>query len=301
MGGRQAGADSAGRRRLERDRRRAGCGLEPANCIDGRKGAALNERALISSVSSSAPVAVILAAGLGTRLKTVHADLPKGLLEIGGEPIIRRSMSALREAGVREHVLVAGWRSDIYREWCGKNSPETRLVENPAYESTGSLRSLVCGIEAARGRDVLIVESDLLYERRAPVRLIEAGKPDAILVSGFTDSRDEVWVQPDAGGNLAHLGKRAIDGKPVLGELVGLSRLSAPLAQALERVSRNLPPTAHYEDGFNALAAAGHSLALVHVPDLAWCEIDDPGHLERARVTVWPRIIAADGGQARIT
>lgn len=245
-----------------------------------------------TSATISAPVAVVLAAGMGTRLQAVHADLPKGLLEIGGQPLMQRSVAALRSAGVTDFVFVLGWKAEAYRRWCVRHCPEARCVENAAFASTGSLRSLIAGwLAVPPGRDVLVVESDLLYERRAPALLLKSEARDAILVSGFTKSGDEVWVQPKADGHLAHLGKRPRADLPVLGELVGLTRLSAGLGRALEEAAATLPAQAHYEDGLNTLAA-DHPLSLVHAPDLRWCEIDDPAHLERALRLVWPSIAA---------
>jgi 2-aminoethylphosphonate-pyruvate transaminase len=236
----------------------------------------------------SAPVGIVLAAGLGSRLQSVHSAAPKGFVEIGGAPIIQRSLAALRAAGVREFVIVAGWMSDHYRDWAA-GDPSIALVENADYATTGSLRSLLIGCAAAPGRDVVAVESDLLYESRAAELLLSAPSPDTLLASGFTGSGDEVWVY-GADDRLEHLSKTPWNGREALGELVGLTRLSAATVAQLTLAARELPASAHYEDGLNAVAPH-RTIALLHVPDLVWCEIDDEQHLQRARSNVWPRIL----------
>jgi len=237
------------------------------------------------------PTAVILAAGLGARLRSVQPDEPKGFVVVGEGAIIARSLRLLRAAGVHDLVLVAGWREEVYRAFLARHHPAARLVINRDYATTGSLASLVLGARGAAG-DVLVVESDLLYEYRALTALLAAPGRNTLLASGPTGSGDEVWVY-GRGGRLAHLGKGAWAGAPRLGELVGLTRLSGELAQALIAAASGLPASAHYEDGINAVCPR-HAIEVLRLDDLAWCEIDDGGHLARARQSVWPRIEAAE-------
>jgi choline kinase len=226
---------------------------------------------------------------MGTRL---NAAQPKGLVEVAGRPLIARSFEALQSAGVREFLVVTGWHGEAYEAWCARHAPGIRCVTNPDFATTGSLRSLCRGLARIPGRDFMVVESDLLFERRAAVRLLAAPE-SSILVSGFTGSRDEVWVYGTSRGELDEMTKIRRDGLAPVGELVGLSRFTAEVGAALIAVESALPPTAHYEQGLNALAR-GHPLHLELVPDLAWCEIDDRQHLARAIDVIWPRIQAAD-------
>src|SRR4051812_42159334 len=98
------------------------------------------------SSASPALTAVILAAGMGSRLRSVHSEKPKGFIEVGDGPIIGRSVSLLIAAGVREIVLVAGWRNEVYREFLSSSFPDVRMVINADYANTGSLASLVIGV-----------------------------------------------------------------------------------------------------------------------------------------------------------
>lgn len=265
----------------------------PAYSVDDKKCLRSISAALRPPAPSNRPVAVVLAAGLGSRLQSVQSARPKGFVEIGGKPIIARSVEAVRRAGVSEFVFVVGWRREIYREWCARECAGAVCVENPEYATTGSLRSLLLGAAAVPERDLIVLESDLLYEQRAPDLLLSAADMDTVLISGFTQSRDEVWAYESAPNRLGHLTKqRAAVGEPV-GELVGLTRMSASLIRDLGTAARAMAATAHYEDGLNAVAAA-RAVTLLPVPDLAWCEIDDPAHLTRARDVVWPRIVTAD-------
>ena len=236
----------------------------------------------------SAKTAIILAAGLGSRLQ---ADRPKGLVEVGSGPVLGRSLTLLRAAGITEIVRVGGWMQEVYREYLQRNFPMVRMVSNPNFANTGSLASLVIGLRATVG-DVLVVESDLLYEKRAVATALAAPGADVLLASGYTASGDEVWVYA-RDGRLAHLAKAAWTGAPRVGELVGLTRLSRPAANELIAAAATLPAAAHYEDGLNRLCAA-RPVSVCLVPDLQWCEIDTADHLRRAREQIWPRILDSD-------
>jgi len=249
--------------------------------------------ATMQTACNSAPTAIILAAGLGSRLQ---ADRPKGLVEVGPGPVLGRSLTLLAAAGVAEIVLVGGWKQEVYREYLQRNFPAVRMVSNPDFATTGSLASLVIGLRATAG-DVLVVESDLLYERRALAAVLAAPGAEVLLASGYTASGDEVWVYA-RDGRLAHLAKTAWTGAPRVGELVGLTRLSRPAADGLIAAAATLPAAAHYEDGLNLLCAA-RPVSVCLVPDLQWCEIDTADHLRRAREQVWPRIVDSDHTAAR--
>lgn len=66
--------------------------------------------------------AVILAAGRGTRLEPLTEDTPKCMLPLAGKPILEHVIKAVRKAGIREVVLVVGYREEKIREYFGEGS-----------------------------------------------------------------------------------------------------------------------------------------------------------------------------------
>ena len=231
---------------------------------------------------------VILAAGLGSRLGPMGQEIPKGLLQLGGESLIERSHRLLCAAGAGPVTLVVGHRAEAYRQL----PLPLRFVNNPDYASTGSLRSLVLAYEELQD-DLLVLESDLLFERRALWELLLDPAPNRILTSGFTGAGDEVYVDAPE-GRLRGLSKSldSLQGAAV-GEFVGISRFSREMLEDLKAWGAK-HPQAHYEsDGVVALCTQ-HRVATVHVPDLIWTEVDDPQHWERCQREVWPRIVVSD-------
>jgi len=66
--------------------------------------------------------AVLLAAGRGTRMRELTADLPKPMIEVRGKPVLQHIVEGLREAGVREFLLIVGYRSDTVQNFFGDGS-----------------------------------------------------------------------------------------------------------------------------------------------------------------------------------
>ncbi|MEC9376114.1 MAG: phosphocholine cytidylyltransferase family protein [Pseudomonadota bacterium] len=237
-------------------------------------------------------LAVILAAGMGTRLQGEHPGKPKGLLEIGGRSIIETSILNLRQAGIRKIIIVTGFGSDQYSWLEIQYDGLVQLIYNPEFSSSGSMYSLYCA-RTAIDEDFLLLESDLIYDARAIDILIEDQSDDAILLSGPTRAGDEVYVAA-SDGLLTGMSK---DESSLLcspsGELVGISKISQGLFNLMKTLSGNVFESSlqyDYETDCLVAAARTHEISCLLVEDLDWAEIDDAEHLRRAREEVWPRI-----------
>ena len=135
--------------------------------------------------------AVILAAGMGIRLRELIGLCPKGLLEINGESLIDRSLRLLKKEGIERVVLVTGFQEALYHRHLKnkKNIPNLEFVHSPRYSETGSMHSLFVAKDALH-EDFLLLESDLLYESRALKSVLDFKGSDVVLSSGKTGSKD---------------------------------------------------------------------------------------------------------------
>ena len=238
--------------------------------------------------------AIILAAGMGVRLRSFGDDRPKGLIEIEGETLVGRSVRLLREAGIAQITIVIGHGAARYERFAA-GQPDIELVLNEQFATTGSMASLARALVAVR-RDVLVLESDLVYEARALNALLPGAAANVTLASGPTGAGDEVWAYAPE-GRLEVLSKNVHELPAISGEFVGITRLSWPAGQAmLGRFDEFVRAHGHgrmdYETG--ALAAVARSLPIaVHlIADLCWGEIDDERQFERVVSRVWPIVDA---------
>jgi len=242
-------------------------------------------------VKTAVTTAVILAAGMGTRLRGELEDRPKGFLELGHRPIITESIERLAATGIDDVIIVTGHCADYYERLANHSGGLVRTVHNDRFADSGSMYSLYCarGLLAA---DFLLLESDLIYEPRALDVLLAHPAGDAILLSGPTHAGDEVYVETRDGQLVAMSKDRAALGD-VAGELVGITKVSAALFGVMQRISTDAFASSlrfDYETDCLVAAATEHAIACPVVEDLVWGEIDDPAHLQRARDTVYPEI-----------
>ena len=111
----------------------------------------------------SMPVAVIPVAGVGTRLRPHTHTMPKALLHVAGKPMVAHILDELREAGVRDFVLVVGYMGDRVRQTVTRLYPDLHLefVEQP--EQRGLGHAIYLTREAVGKRDAIIVLGDTLF------------------------------------------------------------------------------------------------------------------------------------------
>jgi 2-aminoethylphosphonate-pyruvate transaminase len=244
--------------------------------------------------------AIIMAAGMGLRLKDRTADMPKGFLEIGGVPIVEWSVKKLTAAGVEEIIIGTGHCA----EWYGRLAeryPCVTLVHNGAYASTGSMGTLALCAGKAAG-PVLILESDLIYDDIGLFVLNNDPRPNLVLASGKTGSGDEVYLEADGEGRLLGNSKRKEDLRSVYGELVGITKLDRQVLDAMiafhdahcgeqPRMDYEAAMSAVSRDALGGKLPGDRAIGVRKIEHYVWQEIDDESHYRRAVEQTCPRIL----------
>ena len=93
--------------------------------------------------------AIILAAGMGSRLFSLTMNQPKPLLEIGPTTIIGRLVNQFRELGIKSIVIVVGYKKDLIKSYFAGDKDIT-IIEYRDYHSsnkrrtTSKLRNILC-------------------------------------------------------------------------------------------------------------------------------------------------------------
>ena len=105
--------------------------------------------------------AIILAAGFGMRMVPINTEMPKGLLEVNGEPLIERIIKQLHEVGIQEIYIVVGFMKEKYEYLMDEYGVE--LVVNPDYAAKNNLHSLRLVKEHLE--NAYIVPCDIWYDR----------------------------------------------------------------------------------------------------------------------------------------
>lgn len=105
-----------------------------------------------------APHSVVLAASRGVELGALTEDRPKCMVDVRGQPLLRRLVDTLHGGGIHDITVVRGYRKDMV------NLPSIRTVDNDAFESTGELATLACAAERIDG-EILLAYGDILFRQ----------------------------------------------------------------------------------------------------------------------------------------
>lgn len=249
----------------------------------------------------SVSTAIILAAGMGMRLRSEHTGRPKGLVRVHGDTLVGRSLRLLSRFGMDRIILVTGYEAAHYQAMAAA-WPNVELVHNDRYATTGSMASLDLALDVVDD-DVLVLESDLYYESRTLDLLLATKVEDVVLVSGPTAAGDEVWVQAPT-GQLQAMSKDRSTLSSVFGEFVGVCRFSRFLTKRMRHAFRAFQ-NAHghgmmsYETDALVQVCTEQPVTVHLEPTLLWGEIDDASHLRRVRDTIAPRVARIEGQGAR--
>lgn len=236
--------------------------------------------------------AIVLAAGVGSRLRPFTADRPKCLLEVGGRTILDRQLDDLRQCGVTDVTVVVGYFGDQIRARYGDRM---HYVANERYEETNSLYSLwLAREELVSG--ALILNSDVLGARRLFERLLESPAPDAILVElGNAFEPEDMKVRLN-GRQVVDFGKH-LPPEQSHAHNVGVAKFSADGGRHLGECLDRLVTAGHENDwaprAFREFATQWPLMA-VDTDGLPWIEIDFVEDLTRARMDIEPTLLAVD-------
>lgn len=228
--------------------------------------------------------AVILAAGMGSRIRDSHT-LPKGFITLGEQTIIEESIYNLYACGITDILIVTGFSASHY-EALAKKKQQFSTFFNPQYHCFGSLYSLYCAKQFITD-DFLLLESDIIYERRAVASAMNDLHKNLIVVSGETCSGDEVYVEA-LDNKLIRMSKQKdqLAQDNILGEFVGINKISLQayhfLVNELNNDQRLLEQGYYDEQGL--VVITGYSdVHCLKMPDLLWSEIDNSIQFEHAK------------------
>jgi NDP-sugar pyrophosphorylase family protein len=149
-----------------------------------------------------APRAVILAAGLGSRLRPLTLDRPKPLVQVHGTPILHNALHNLAAMGVREATVVIGYCGDVIKRSCGDEFAGIRLeyVPSSVFERTGSAYSLWLARDTLLGGDTLLLEGDVFFEPMILTRVLGSLQGNAGAISPFDATMSGSAVTLSANG-----------------------------------------------------------------------------------------------------
>ena len=184
---------------------------------------------LEKKINKSKTKALIVAAGLGSRLKSHTEDLPKCMLDFGGKTLLQRQIQAYKECGINNINVIRGYKKNKI------NYKNLNYVENKDYKNNNILNSIFYGEEIING-NVIIAYSDILFESSVVKRLLDSDHDISVVVDidwrGYYVDRKEHPLSEaenvifNSNNEVIKIGKIATEKKEVHGEFIGMIKLS---------------------------------------------------------------------------
>lgn len=140
--------------------------------------------------------AIILAAGIGNRMRPLTDQLPKTLLKIGEKTLIENIIDSLIEENIHDIVVVLGHEADKLRHFilAKYTKQKFHFVLNPKYKETNNIYSLHLAINSIGSDDLILIESDLFYKHEVLKKLIRSPYANVALVDKFRMGMDGTVV-----------------------------------------------------------------------------------------------------------
>ncbi|MFO0661801.1 MAG: phosphocholine cytidylyltransferase family protein [Polyangiaceae bacterium] len=238
--------------------------------------------------------AVILAAGTGSRL-VANETFPKPLKPVAGVPLIVRILKVLQSEGIREAVIVVGYRGQAIRAALAAEpslAMTLHFVENDAYDRKNGVSLLKA--KQFIDRPCLLMMADHLISPELVRRVRSADAPRGACLLGVDHDIERVF-DLDATkvrlqqGRIVDIAKDLSDYNAID---TGVFRIGPELISELERIYASVGD-ASLSDGVRALSEKGKFLG-VDVGDARWIDVDTPGTFQRAEAMI--RVFGDDLG-----
>lgn len=236
-------------------------------------------------------IGVILAAGMAKRLRPLTDTKPKCLLKVGERTLLERTVDAMRQTGIQEFLVVTGYRGEMIRDFLGEYSSHTSSVnftflDNTDYEHNNNIYSLWMACQKVRGCDFLLMDSDILCDPAAVVRIAQESV-SALAVNRHELGEEEMKVVVDAYSRITEISKTCSP-EAAMGESVGIEKITADYSEALAReldqmILQEGLIDIFYERAFERLIPLGHTFKVVDTTHYFSYELDTPEDFKRAQ------------------
>lgn len=169
--------------------------------------------------------ALILAAGLGTRLAPLTNDKPKSLVEVNGMPILMKQIENLHENGIYDITIISGYKADILKKAVYERYSDIQIIESVNYATTNNMYSAYLAKDIVSGDPFLMMNADVFYDASIIKELLSFSAPNAIVTDIGTYLEESMKVV-ERNGRLVQISK-TISPNDALGASIDVYKFSA--------------------------------------------------------------------------
>lgn len=235
--------------------------------------------------------AIILAAGMASRLRPLTENTPKCLLKVGKKCLLQRSIDALASNGIRDFVIVTGYLHEMIETFVAEqygNNINVKFIHNDVFDSTNNIYSLWLARPEAEGQEILLLDSDLLYDPRIITKVMESDADNVLTLIRHELGEEEMKVVLDRENSTIIEISKTCNPADAAGESLGIEKMGCRYTSALYQELEPMMNEEHlenvfYERAFERLIAKGHTYKVIDVTELFSCELDTVEDFENAK------------------
>ena len=233
--------------------------------------------------------AVVLAAGIASRLRPLTDHTPKCLLKIGERCLLERTLDALMDTGIKEIAIVTGYEEQQIIDFVNSQYPGHAItfIYNPVYRTTNNIYSLYLARTFAEEEEVMLLDSDIVFDPQLLSRLLSAKQENALALNRHQLGDEEIKVIADKDMKVLEISKTcSID--EAIGESVGIEKMSASYTKALFKelevmIEHHGLDNVFYELAFERLIAQGQHFYVIDTTDCFSIELDTVEDFQEAK------------------
>jgi choline kinase len=239
--------------------------------------------------------AVILAAGQGTRIRSVHGEHPKCLIEVDETTILDHQLDALSMAGINDVAIVVGYEKEQVvahiRDKRLSYDQRIHFIQNPAFAITNNIYSLWLATDWLRGDSFIVLNADVIFDPDILNSAVQPYAPISMIVDPlWRPETMKVIIEDDRVTRMS----KSISQEEFSGTYIGITVFSKSIQQRFLHKLTDLVVTERVNEFFNIavqeLADEGVHVGYTSTDGLAWAEIDDPLDLTFAKQAVFPHL-----------
>jgi choline kinase len=230
--------------------------------------------------------ALILAAGMGSRLGKYTKNNTKCMLETNGKRLIDYILECLNDIGITKLIMVVGYKKENLISYLGNSFKNISIeyVENNIYNQTNNIYSLYLAREKLIQDDTLLLESDLIFEKAILEKLINDKRDSLAVVDKYQIWMDGTSVRLDEEDNIiGFYGKKDFKFEDVKDyyKTVNIYKFSKSFSKNiyipfLEAYMKAMGANEYYETVIKVIASLeGTGLKALKLNGEKWYEIDD--------------------------
>ncbi len=225
--------------------------------------------------------AILLAAGIGSRIRPLTDDKPKCLLEVNGRTILQNMLENVIAVGMTEVIVITGYLEEQIKAYITEHFPTLNVtyIRNEKYLDTNTGYSLMLTKDAVNGDSFIKFDADVIFEKEILQKLVDSDYETALcLDKNINLEAEEVKAIATPEGRVLEVGKK-LDPAKSAGESIGIEKIGKEAAALLyTELERLMTDTAnwkeYYDDSYTTLVNQGVPFGIVDITGLKWVEID---------------------------